>query len=218
MQNLEVKNSVILIRGTMYLLILALALCLGCSQNTFSSKNELMNFINDESNGYVQYKSINGVDFGLMYRPVDLLIQQEIDKDIKNNNKKNIDSLRNKYSNYLYLNLNISKDNQELLSAIPESISDFSTLSNKLSFEMDESIFLITTRKDTLDMVDYLYPKMYGATRSTSILFVFHRDKEKMDNQNLYFVIKNIELGTGEVKFKLDSEILNYYPRLTFKE
>jgi hypothetical protein len=188
-----------------------------CNSKEFNNEEELLRFIKDKENGYTQHKITREVDFELMYRPTDLFAKREIES-LQSESGLSIDSIRNKYNSYIYFNLSISKRNKELLSVVPKNSSEFSVLSNKLSFGMGESIFLITAAKDTLEMVDYLYPKMYGVSQSTSMLFVFDRDESKLKNQKLNFIIKDLGLDTGEVNFKVENNILNKEPRLVFKQ
>lgn len=202
--------------GYKSIVVLIIVLVYSCNHISFENQTEMMNYLKDQSNGFVQHKTINKVDFNLMYRPTDLMVNQEV----RSNNfksKKIVDSLRDKYSNYIYFNLSISKNNKELLSVIPRNTNEFSVLSNKLSFDMGDNVFLYTKEKDTLEMIDYIYPKMYGASNSTKMLFVFDRNDLKLNKQDLNFSIKDFGLGTGEVNFKIDYSILNNEPKLVFK-
>jgi hypothetical protein len=45
---------------------------------------------------------------------------------------------------------------------------------------MRDKVHLYTQTKDTLEMLDYNYPRMYGMSRSTTMLFVYSRDKEHL--------------------------------------
>ena len=59
-------------------LVLIYFMCFySCNNRAFNNEEELVAFIEDESNGYIQHKTVNGVNFSLMYRPTDLLVKQE---------------------------------------------------------------------------------------------------------------------------------------------
>jgi hypothetical protein len=184
----------------------------GCHRQRFSSEEELWDYLRDEKNGYIQSKKINGVDFTLLYKPTDVLVKQEIaDKA----SKEEIEKLREKYSNYLYFNLSMSVNQKELLSAVPANRNEFGAMVNQLAFGMKEKVHLYTQSKDTIELTDYIYPRMYGMSRATTIMFVYPRE-EALQEKTLNFTIEDLGMYTGEVKFKLDTEKLQQEPRLKF--
>ena len=71
-------------------------------------------YINKEENDYIYKKSVNGVDYSLLYRPTDLLVKQELPENYVT---KDVDSLRAKYSKYLYFNLSMSKNDDHIVRA-----------------------------------------------------------------------------------------------------
>jgi len=200
-------------RGAFIILFLALGFLSSCDQNTFDSEKKLITFLKDADNGFFKEKAINGIDISIMYRPIDLLVQQELGSSANN---KQIDSIRNIYSNYIYFGLNLTKDGQELLSTIPQNNNEFGAMVNQLSFGMDKVIHLYSSRKDTVEMTDYVYPRMYGYSKTTSMLLVYPRDKKITSAENFIISIEDIGLKTGDVKFKFDTNILNEEPRLSF--
>ena len=186
-----------------------------CNQNTFNSEAELIDYLKDEKNGYIQHKSINGYDFTLMYKPTDVLVKQELGDN--GFSKDKIKKLRAKYSKYLYFNLSMSRDNQELLSTTPKSRNEFGTMVNQLAFGMQDKVNLFTKQKDTIDLIDFIYPRMYGMSKATTIMFVYPRDEKKLKEDVLNFAIEDLGLYTGEVKFKIETENIKNEPKLLFK-
>ena len=184
-----------------------------CTHNTFDTEEELLVFIKDTENGYLYQKTINGVDFSLLYKPTDLLVNQEIG-DI---NSKKLMELREKYNNYLYFTFTMSKNNQELLSAAPNNRNEFGAMVNQLAFGMGDKVHLYTEKKDTIQLADYIYPRMYGMSNSTQILFVYPKEKVSLQSKFLAFTIEDIGLNTGEVKFKIPTKHIINQPELLFK-
>jgi hypothetical protein len=185
-------------------------LFLSCNQKQFDSREELLEYLQDEENGYIQKKAVNGVDFSLMYRPTDLIVSQMLQPKKLNE----VDSLRMEYKNYLYFNLSISKGNQEILSALP-SKNDFGSMVNMLAFGMEEKTYLYTNNRDTIQILDYIYPRMFGTTNTTSMMFVYPR--MEMDNiQFLNFSVEDIGLGTGDIKFKIPINKIKNQPKINF--
>jgi glucose dehydrogenase len=203
MQNM-VKNS---------LLFLTLLLIVTSCAKTFDTPEEMNDYIKDEDNGYNYKKTIVGVDYVLQYRPTDLLVKQELgDKG----SPTQVHELRQKYNKYLYFNLSMSKNNQELLNGVARDKAKFGQMVNELAFGMEESVHLYTPEKDTLVMTDFIYPRMYGMSNATSIMIVYPRDAKFMNQDYLNFVIEDLGLDTGDVKFKLNTKALKNEPQLQF--
>jgi hypothetical protein len=199
-----VKNSLLLI-----MLVLIVSSC----AKTFETQEEMNEYIKEENNGYSYKKTIVGVDYVLQYRPTDLLVKQELGD---NNNPTQVDKLRQKYNKYLYFNLSMSKNNQELLNGVARDKAKFGQMVNELAFGMEEKVHLYTPEKDTLAMADFIYPRMYGMSNATSIMIVYPRDKKYMTQDYLNFVIEDLGLDTGDIKFKLNMQSLEKEPQLRF--
>ncbi|GAB1856189.1 hypothetical protein MHTCC0001_10240 [Flavobacteriaceae bacterium MHTCC 0001] len=183
-----------------------------CNQKTFNNETTLLDYIKDQKNGYTQHKTINGVDYTLMYRPTDMLVNQELGGK---NTREEVAELRDKYSKYMYFNLSMSKNNQELLSVAPNNRNEFGAMVNQLAFGMNEKVHMYTQSKDTLEMADYIYPRMYGMSRATTMMFVYPRE-EALKEDYVNFTVEDLGLYTGEVKFKITTETLKNEPRLSF--
>ncbi|WP_233783134.1 hypothetical protein [Flavivirga eckloniae] len=191
--------------------LLIVILFLSCNQKTFNNETALLDYIKDETNGYTQHKTINGVDYTLTYRPTDMLVKQELSDQT---DKEQAKTLRNKYGKYIYFNLSMSMNNQELLSVAPKNQIEFGQMVNQLAFGMNEKVHLYTQSKDTLEMADFIYPRIYGMSRATTIMFVYPRNKIILNEPYLNFTIEDLGLYTGEVKFKVLTEKIQNEPRL----
>jgi len=195
------------------LLFLGVFLC-GCNSETFTTEKELLDYIMIEENGFTQNKTVNGYDFKLTYKPTDLLVKQEMGNLITDAKVK---TLREKYNKHLYFILSMSKNNQELLNERAGDRNEFGAMVNQLAFGMNEKVHLYTQNKDTIALVDFVYPRMYGMSRSTSILFIYPKEENKLKEETLSFTIEDLGLYTGEVKFKIDTNIIKNEPQLSFK-
>lgn len=180
-------------------------LFVSCQQKTFDSKEEMLVYLKNPDNGYFQEKTVNEIDFSLLYKPTDLLVSQSL---VGNSGRQQIDSLRSHYNKYLYFKLTISNKGEELLSVIPNSKSEFGELVNTLTFGMNEHIGLYTNKKENIVMLDYAAPRTYGAGKDTSILFVYPKNEKVINSDYLYFQIDDFGFGHGEVKFKLSTKII----------
>jgi len=200
-----------MIKNSSYLLILSF--CFISCTTTFDSEAEMMEYIADESNEYRYTKNVNGVDYTLQYRPTDLLVKQEVGDKA---DKKLVDSLREKYGKCLYFNLSMSINGQELLSNVVRDKQQFGQMVNDLAFNMDQKVHLLTAQKDTISMLDFVYPRMYGMTNSTTIMLVYPNDKQLLDQEYLNFTIEDLGFSTGEVTMKINPRKIQQQPKLNF--
>ena len=203
MQNM-IKNN--------YFLIVLLVFISSCTQ-TFDTAEEMSAYIKDEDNGYSYKKTVADVDYVLQYRPTDLLVKQELGEG---KNPALVDKLRKQYGQYLYFNLSMSKNNQELLNGVAQDKAKFGQMVNELAFGMEEKLHLYTPTKDTLALADFIYPRMYGMSNSTSIMIVYPRDPKYLKQEYLNFVVEDLGLDTGDIKFKIDTKALTNEPQLRF--
>ncbi len=199
--------------GIIFALALAFILT-SCQQKTFDTKEALMAYVSDINNGYTQHKSVNGTDFSITYRPTDMLVSQEMTEEMS---RAQIDSLRNKYESYLYFNLSLSKNNREILSNMSNSRGEFGAMVNQLAFGMRDKVHLISQKRDTLDLLDYVYPRLYGMGQATDIIFVYPKDEKLMQGEFVHFTIGDIGINTGEVGFKIPVEGIKNEPKLKFQ-
>lgn len=204
MRSMKLKNSLVLLLFTI--------LISSCG-NSFDSQEEMTAFITDEDNGYQYKKTVNGVDYTLQYRPTDLLVKQELSEKYTD---KQVEDLRAQYGKYLYFNLSMSKNNQELLNGLARDKQRFGEMVNELAFGMEEKVHLFTPKKDTLAMADFIYPRMYGMTDATTLMIVYPRDEKFMQEDYLNFTIEDLGLDTGEIKFKVKTSELKNEPQLRF--
>lgn len=201
------KNK--LLPGCYFILMFFLVSC----NKQFGNADELNAFVQNEKNEYKASKKVNGIDFALQYKPTDMMVQQEIGDSIS---PEKVDQLRKKYKDNLYFLLSMSGNDTELLSVVIKDRQRYNDMVNQLVFGMNQKIVLISPEKDTLKMLDYVYPRMYGMSKSTNLLLVFPRDPKFLDKPYLNFTILDFGMETGDVKFKLDPKVIKKEPTLNF--
>lgn len=190
-----------------FLFFLFFVTLISCKKDIDLEKDELIDYVKNEENGFSQTKEINGVTINLTYRPTDLMVSQEM-SNLINEKKINPDSVKNKYKNNLYFVLSYSRDNKEILSTITRSREEFNTVQNTLTFDMLNKVSLVNQDKDTIRLLDYNFPRTYGMSRATSLLFVFERNKILNKSDELVFKILDIGIGTGDVKFRYPADLI----------
>lgn len=195
------------------LIISILILGVACTQKSFRTTEELWKHIKDPENEYIQQKEVRGVAYTLLYKPHDLLVHQELGGDTEDSLVK---KYRNKYKDYLYFNLSMSKGGHELLSHVARDRQLFGAMVNDLAFGMQQKVHVYTPAKDTIPMTDFIYPRMYGMSGNTSILFVYPKREADLDNEYLNFTVQDLGFYTGEVKFKVPTDVIKNEVKLKF--
>ena len=190
--------------------ILAILLVFSCDTKTFDSQEDLTNFLKNDDHGYLKRKKSNGVTFELIYKPTDLLVAQDLE------NIGHVDSLRTMYSKYLYFTLSMSVNEQEILS---QSVSDKQKYGKELTqllFQMNDNIHLFNEKRDTIVMLDYVYPRMYGMSNKTTLLLVYPRNEIIKKSNSVNLTIEDLGFQTGETRFTFDINKLINEPKLKF--
>ncbi|AWX45720.1 hypothetical protein HME9304_02747 [Flagellimonas maritima] len=193
--------------------ILLVSMVSSCRSKSFDSKEALLVYLKDTDNGYHFQKSINGIDYSLTYRPTDLMVLQSTEDGPQTDN---VAEFRKKYADYLYFNLGMSANGKELLSHNLGSRAEFGAMVNQLAFGMAEKVNLIGQQRDTLPLLDYVFPRTYGMGNRTNMLLVYERNPKAMQQDYILFTIRDLGFGTGEVSFKIDTKKIEYQPQLKF--
>ena len=195
------------------LILILTIIFMSCSSKSFDDKEKLWKYLRDSENGYLHTKNVNGYDFSIVYKPTDLMVTQELGQEYT---KEDVEKFRKKYKNYIYFTLSMSRDNKELLSSTPKNRQEFGAMVNNLAFGMGEKVHVYTTKKDTLELLDYVYPRMYGMSKSTDMLFVYPRDEKYLQDKYLNITVGDLGTYTGEVKFKILTQKIKNEPKINF--
>ncbi|CAL2064878.1 hypothetical protein [Tenacibaculum sp. 190524A05c] len=196
--------------------LIAFSVLVSCSKKKFNSTRELLDHIENPVNQYLHTKNINGVNFSLLYNPTDVMVHRELSSEV-NISRALIDSLRKNYSQYLYFNISISKNGKELLSNV-NSRENFGAMVQQLAFDMDKKVHMFTPQKDTIHLADYVYPRMYGMSDRTTMLFVYNKEDKLLQGEYINVTIQDLGFNTGEVKFKVPTEIIKEEVKLAFRK
>jgi hypothetical protein len=185
-------------RSSFFCLLLMLS---GCNQVAFDSNEALMDYVQDEENGYSQTKTVNGIEVCLTYRPTEMMAAQH-------GSPTEGDSLKKLYNRNLYFVLSYSKNGKEILSAVPSSREQFNALQNELTYGMRERTSLTTEKNDTIPLLDFNFSRTYGLAHSNSLLLIYEKNENFEKCARLSFNLKDIGLGTGDMTFEYPATLL----------
>jgi hypothetical protein len=182
----------------------------GCSPPEYLTAEELTKYISDPENGLVQRAEANGYSMDVTYNPTDLLVKQEAGDNVDD---LKITALRDKYSKYYYFILTLSKNNSEALQPSNQGLAQYSELVQTLSFRMGSYVNLTTSAKDTIPTADFILDRTYGLSNTTSMLFVFSREKTK-GKEWLQFNLNEFGLVIGNQRFRFSVKDLEDAPKI----
>lgn len=192
-----------------WLLASGFLLISSCTPPTHLPEKALSAYVMDESKGLYQKKEVNGLDLSLYYKPTGLLVAQEADK---NTNVTELEALNKKYESYAYFILDIAAGEKNALYS-SGSFDAFSENLQTLAFRMDQYANLTTSANDTIPVGDFIYPRMYGMSKSATVMFAFNKEKFK-EAKWVSFNLNEFGMRTGDQQFRFDIDDINKVPKL----
>jgi len=192
-------------------LLLASILLWSCTDSSMSEE-ELQKYAQDADNGLFQQDSVNGLTIEVTNRPTGLLVAQELRSNTGLTDSI-VTAVKNQYSKNMYFNLNLSvKDEDPLLHS--GSMGTFSSLLQTMAFQMDKYVFLTTSNKDTIPVGDFVYPRLYGMGRGSTVLFAFTGEELAKETEWVDFHLLDFGMNTGNRKYRFDVDDLRDTPTL----
>jgi len=195
----------------LYILLL-LSILSSCNKPQYLSEEQLKAYVIDPDHGLSEKNEVNEVVTTVTYRPTDLLVAQELRS--ASPTVKEIERIRGKYNKYAYFVLNISNRDRDVLTGLSD-YDRFSRQLNTFAFGMAEFVNLTTPQKDTIPVADYIFPRTYGAGKSTAMLFAFNNEQFK-NREWIQLNLKEMGLGTGDQSFRFRVADLQEVPEIDF--
>lgn len=195
-------------------IILLGCLIIGSCKSDYLTEEELNAFILESENGLIEEYETNGIKSTVAFKPTDLLILQETSGNTSLDSLE-LNRLKNKYADHYYFILSLSKNDEEAEYNSGGDYGQFSELVQTLSFRMGQYVNLTTSNRDTIPISDYIYPRTYGMSNASTLMFAF--DKEKaLDDKWVQFNIREFGLGTGNRNFRFRTKALEGVPNIKF--
>lgn len=178
-------------------LICFVCLFLSCSNKYRTDKVTLIEYIKNEENGLTHEVILGPNNYRVTYRPTELILEQEL----KANASCNRDSLFEVYADCRYFVLSLKHDSLEIFG---RRYNNFEELLKRISFNMSDYVTMVDQKSgDVFYLSDYVYPRMYNSTSSTSILLCF-KDPRLTTTKDLTLHVKDF-LSEAQ-----QQEILNF--------
>lgn len=182
-----------------------MGLMYSCSQQP-KDINDYISWFAKEETGFVKRKQLNNLTYTVQYRPVDLMIINEL-KTLNNPQKDDIDSLKKNYGHSKYFLLEISPDNKgqnsgNLIKNFSTDYESYKEIVEELAFNIQEQVELII-EGDTLAPRIYHYEQGYELSSNQRFLFAF-QTKEKIKANEMTFIYNDHLFGSGRLKFQFN--------------
>ncbi len=191
-------------------ILLTLLILMGCEPSLPDTIDELASWV-IQSESLTQEQTIEGVKVQASYRPTDLVVSEFLKPG---DDAKTIDSLREKYDQYHYFLISLSKNGKELLYQTDQS--KFSERVQTLAFNMKEKVKLIDTNGKEVLAENYLFSRTYGMGSANTLLFVFAREKLGQGG-SIRLTIKEFGFGLGVINFTFQVADLESAPNISFE-
>lgn len=189
------------------------SLLLGCKGKVSEAK--LTDYIKNPKNGLFHEKTVNGVTYQVYYRPSDFIVKLMLSTEDSITEQK-VDSLRSEIGKQLYFIISISRRGTDALESFAGDRATYSAMVQQLAFGLYEQVTLTTNLSDTLQLLDYVYPRTYGYSGTASMLFTFER-KDLQLYEWLSLQVKDFGLKTGDLRFKFYTKDIQETPELNFE-
>lgn len=185
-----------------------IALCFAACEIKPVDKKTLFQYVSNKEHGLIQEHTCGDVIYSLRYRPLDLVVEQEL----QSNPKARRDSLKSSCADCLYFVLSISQDSSEIFSRLR---TNYAELLTKIAFGLKEQVRLVGAKQSQdIYLSDFIYPRLYGGTPNTSVLLCFKSNGLKHTDDYAVYIKDFINDDPEELKFTFSKRDLDRIPPL----
>lgn len=178
--------------------------------------DKLVEYIANPDHGLTKERTTSGISIKVTYRPSDFLVAQEM-MALPDWDEQKYQEARANYGKNMYFILSLSQNGNEVLTGMVADGARFSEMVQQLSFGMGDKVIVTTAAKDTLHLVDYVYPRMYGMSSGTDMLFAFEKGNTLKEGK-LYVKLLECGLNIGTQQFEFEVKDIEQAPGLRIEK
>jgi hypothetical protein len=194
--------------GTVIKMILLAIVTVACDGRQQLSLSELKTYPLDPANGLVQTVGNNGFNFEMIYRPKDLIIEQNVGIQ----RGPLWDSLAAQLKTYDYFVLRISRDRKEVETFFAGDPASYSGVVNYLNGAIANDITMYVG-DETMPVSDALFAPSYGMSDASSIMLTFNSNL--LDRKSDFTIVfEDSKFGTGRHEFSFEFASIDEIPQL----
>lgn len=187
-----------------YAPLLFIVLLVACKSNLSVKEAEV--YIQDPENGISKTTTAGNAQVTMTYVPVELVFKNELEMNTANKNQ-----ILDKYSGNYYFSLSLQNDGSDYLNSTAGNRQFFADLNSQLSFGLRNNVYALDTNNDTVYLADFVFPRLYEASKATMVLLVFN--SEKLKTNDFKICVKNLATVSSSLTFNFNkTDITNIPP------
>lgn len=202
-------NRIVLILISFCLLIVSCKF----SNNEIKDIKEYYSVLDDEANGLVKSKRINGLILKIKYLPKDYFLYKYMSSQITDTNS--LHYLDSTYSLHSFLfTISIDDDRKDIVFSGIKSYSEYAQRIQELHFYIEQALFL-HIGNEVFAPISTSFENTYGLKNSRDVLILFKtNNRKKADPNDFKIEFKDSWFGTGTNYFRFSSNDLMKFPKL----
>jgi hypothetical protein len=169
---------------------------------------ELKAYATEPAHGLIQRSEHDGIIFELIYRPKELIVQQ----NVENTEDPLWDSVAAQLTSFDYFIMRISKNKREIEASFAGDPSTYTKVTNYLNGTIGGDLSLVVDN-ETVKTSEVLFSPAYGMASASSILVVFNSNLASR-NSDFTVVLKDTQFGTGRHEFDFEIEAIHSIPQV----
>lgn len=195
--------------------LLAGLLLAGCSRPPLEEA-PYRAYVQEPRHGLTQTQEVDGATVSCSYRPLDLLVAQELAGRAPATPAL-VDSLRRSYAGRAYFSLALARNGTEIENQFVTDHDAFTQAVVYLGAGIAHDVRLATPppRADSVTALTALYPRQYGNTGRSTVLLLF--DAHGLDlSRGFTLSYRDTQFGLGTRRFRFAAGDLAALPALKF--
>lgn len=195
-----------------YSQFLLLILIFSACKERVQSVHQLIDYCNDPANGLCSNHEFGEFRIGVIYRPAEIIIAQEIKSLSPSHSNEQIDSVIKLFKGIDYFLLRLQKQGNEVESSYAKDPLKFRDVNNYLTTKIGDDIRLVY-RGDTLRTKGAIHTRTFGSSKSTDVLVAF--DSSLKDKSGEFqFIFEDKVFDTGLHVFEFEAGKIKSIPLL----
>jgi hypothetical protein len=194
------------------LAILLPSVCL--SQPSKTASLDLQQYIAAPKHHLTITKIFNGTELVVSYRPVDLLLSQDLQRYRKYDGHI-VDSLRALYDGNIYFSLTLSKNGAEIENQYINDKIAYNDVIKYLNSGIGKQLSVKIDNHAAVPISGHAFVRMYGTTGKTHIVIVCKKD-DILSSKTFDIILNDTQLGIGTSAFSFVTEHLKNIPTIQF--
>ena len=171
-------------------------------------------YLADPTHGLTHTQAVNGATVTCTYRPVPLLVLQDMTRLVAPTPATR-DSLARAYAGKTYCSLSLARDGGEIENALVTDPAAYQQALAYLNTGIAADTYLGTTAHDSVPALASMYLRQYGTTGQSTILLVFDTSRLNLE-RGCHLTFRGQRLGLGTLRFVFSGPDLTALPELRF--